>query len=190
MSALDDLGIDTITGELLIAASASSIRPLMPMSEFLQTFGPFGGYREPAQLQQLPAALKSNFPVCRFDRTWCLNGVKFLISLQFSDTTLSSDPDLRHIRMFATKTAWKRRDGAVHKLRKFFSKNPLMVGVPDMYESMERQREVYGKWLREVSGRDDHEQQYQWGHLNLVNSRQECFHIQIDYSAPSEEGAS
>ena len=59
--------------------------------------------------------------------------------------------------------------------------------LPILLESMDRQRIVYETWLRECLGQDDHEKTYSWGRLNLVNSRKECFHPQIEYFDPSEQ---
>ena len=46
---------------------------------------------------------------------------------------------------------------------------------------MDEQRSVYEEWLRETVGQSAHEQMYPWGHLKLLNSRQECYHLQVDY---------
>jgi hypothetical protein len=56
-----------------------------------------------------------------------------------------------------------------------------MVGLPQGFDSMDEQRSVYEKWLRDTMAQTVHEQMYPWGYLKLLNSRNECYHLQLDY---------
>jgi hypothetical protein len=173
-------GIDPRTGEIWLAECTAPIRPFTPLQDFLQKFESFGAFRDPAQLKQQTQIPLSPFPICRFDRTFCVGGVHFSIALQFSDIRKSA-PRLQNIRMFARRAKWKRDTGFLVKVRRFVSSNPLMVGLPQGFDSMDEQRSVYEKWLRDTVAQTVHEQMYPWGYLRLLNSRNECYHLQLDY---------
>ena len=167
-------GIDTKTGEIWLAESATPIRPLMALQEFMETFESLGAFRSDVA--------RNPFPTIGFDRTHSIAGQHFSVAGQFSDTRSAHTPSLRIVRFFATRSAWRRKEaGVLLSLRRFFSSNPLMVGQPQRFRSMEKQRAVYDSWLTRIVGQTTHEQEFVWGKLKLINSRNECYHLQFEF---------
>jgi hypothetical protein len=167
-------GVDATTGEIWLEESTAPIRPLMPLPQFMETFEPLG-------VARMDMAMNP-FPQCAFGRTVCVGDQLFSVSSQFSDSRSTRTPDLRIVRLFAMRSAWKRKQaGVLLALRRFFSSKPRMVGLPQGYRSMEKQRVIYESWLSRTVGQTSHEQTYIWGHLKLVNSRNECYFLQFEF---------
>jgi hypothetical protein len=181
-------GVDTQTGDIWFDESTAPIRPLMSLQEFMEAFESLGVARVDVAMNP--------FPQCVFDRTICIGGQLFCISTQFSDSRSAHSPDLQMIRLFAKRSAWKRKQtGILLALRRFLSSKPLMVGLPQGYDSMEEQLSIYESWLSRTVGQTTHKQSYVWGHLNLVNSQDDCYFLQFDFldsssNPPSREIAS
>ena len=172
---MTECGVDAQTGEIWLAEDVAPIRPLMTLEEFLESFEPLDAFR--TDVAQNP------FPTCGFGRTFRNGDQHFTVAGQFSDSRPTCTPQLRIVRLFATRSAWSRKKaGVLLRLRRMFSSNPMLIGLARGYHTMEQQLAVYESWMSASVGQAKHEQAYSWGHLKLMNSRNECYHLQFEFA--------
>jgi hypothetical protein len=176
-----DQGIDSTTGTIWMAECTMPLRPLVSLHEFLQEFEPFGIYRDPGQHPHQPELPTDACPTYKFDRTFNVAGLDFLISVGFSDLRAATSPKLRVTRMFALGSKWKRETSLLSRLMRFSPLSSPTVKAPERLGAMEEQRLAYEKWLRDTRVQTAHEQTHRWGSVKLLYGRHECFHLQVDY---------